>query len=266
MKKFIFVILSVFLLFTSCPGPVSPIDPIEPSEPIVVQPSYLVNTTIPVEEQALYLLHYISNYKWYIDNGYDPYIPNHPLINSLKEKVLAGGTLTSEEEEQIRQLVRDELYDESNYIQTYNIINDLIPILNEEVLSLIQYNEKWGFKMFEKYNIYLTLYNPGGQYNPGNGNIIMLAFPNDNIDSEEILQVVLHETVHIGIEENIIQKYQVPQWTKERIVEQFEYLHFNYIPNQWNSLEVDRSIDAIFEEPDVLDHLPERVGEFMSNQ
>ena len=67
-------------------------------------------------------------------------------------------------------------------------------------------NQNWGFKIFDNYKIILTYYGPGGSYH----------------------YKIFHEAIHIGIEKNIIRKYNLSQQQKESIV---DAMCSRYLPN-----------------------------------
>jgi len=94
-------------------------------------------------------------------------------------------------------------------------------------------NYNWDFKEFTTYDVNLTLYGPGGSYQPEEGSILIYT----TIDGEfkgydNPANIVIHEIVHIGIEESIITKYNVPHAFKERIVDSYVSMNYGpYLPN-----------------------------------
>jgi hypothetical protein len=216
------------------------------------------------DEEAQQLVNIINMYKWFTDNKYFITLPNYPLINSLKNKVLAGGSLSSSEVKQVKNFYKNEIYKQDDYQRFFTIVNNVLKTADEQIPGLIRYKTTWGFFIPKKYNIRLTLYSPGGLYNSDKGIIIILV---QDKNVERVLQTILHETVHIGIEKNIIQKYNIQHWTKERIVDQFLKLQFiDILPNYGMQSGTDTSIDIIFQEPDVLDKLPQKIQEYFKNK
>lgn len=76
----------------------------------------------------------------------------------------------------------------------------------------------WNAKMPETLTILCT-YGFGASYSVGKNARITLRVSNAKRKDFGICQLMLHEFVHILIEEQIIQKYKVPQDLKERIVD-----------------------------------------------
>ena len=86
-------------------------------------------------------------------------------------------------------------------------------------------NQNWGFKIFDNYKIILTYYGPGGSYNYKTGEIIIRY----KIEVKKpYFYTIFHEAIHIGIEKNIIRKYNLSQQQKESIV---DAMCSRYLPN-----------------------------------
>ena len=252
-----FIIL-LSIMFYGCVSHSETIDENAPS---------MFSVSIPtVEEEAQQLVNVLNRYKWFMDNGYTISLPNTPLIETLKNKLLAGNSLTSLEENQVREQFKNEIYRESDYQNAFTAIGNVLRTADSQIPELRRYETAWHFFIPRRYNIRLTMYSPGGQYNPNNGDITILA--TRSLDRDRLLQTVLHEAIHIGIENIIIQKFNVPHWTKERIVDQFASRQFrSVLPNYWMQTgNVDTSIDVIFQQADALDNLPQRVEEFMKSR
>ena len=68
---------------------------------------------------------------------------------------------------------------------------------------------------------------------------------------------VLHEIVHIGIEESIIQKYALNHWEKERLVDLIcqQYLQ-NFLPNYQLQKNGNKMLDDYFNISDFTISLP----------
>lgn len=131
----------------------------------------------------------------------------------------------------------------------------------------LNYHEKWGFYLPPRYNIRLTLYGPGGSYDPRAGTIVIMTTKEGVFKrGKNPLDTILHEAVHIGIQSTIVSKYGLSQWTKERIVDQFMLRHFKDVcPEYRMQPNAETGIDSIFAEEDVWDHLPERVRQYVSH-
>lgn len=94
-------------------------------------------------------------------------------------------------------------------------------------------SKKWGFKLFEEYSVFLTAYGPGGNYNlcGDNPRIIMLTTI-EGYFKVNLIEHVIHEMVHLGIEEDIVEKFKLDHREKETLVDVICFLKFReLIPN-----------------------------------
>lgn len=85
----------------------------------------------------------------------------------------------------------------------------------------------------ESYDLYLTRYGVGGSYRPPNTIIINFNYPMYT-KIESIMTILFHEIIHLAIEE-WIREYNIPHWTKERLVD----LTYNKIFDEKVKLQTD---------------------------
>lgn len=86
-------------------------------------------------------------------------------------------------------------------------------------------NQNWGFKVFDNYKIVLTYYGCGGSYHYKIGEII-IRYKREV--KKPYFYTIFHEAIHIGIEENIVRKYNLSQQQKEALV---DAMCGKYLPN-----------------------------------
>ena len=262
MKRLILPIFIVILglVFASCDNSAS-----GPEQVDVSTLQYFTLSIPTAEEEAAVMLNYLRRIPWFDSMGYTITLPNTPLVNSAISNLRAGRTLTSAEETQIRTHFIRDVYDVQNYQPSFNTLARAARDADQHIPSLRTYQSSWGFFIPNKYTIHLTLYGPGGSYNHNTGEMFMKVNRLNLWGPAGPLGVILHEAVHIGIENNIIRKNNIPQWTKERIVDLFMVHQFgNTLPNyRVQSTPPERPIDTIFDYPDVLENLPQRVEDFM---
>lgn len=109
-------------------------------------------------------------------------------------------------------------YSLEHFTKAVNSFKELaIPKINEILPKLQIMQKNWGMFIPENLNVWFT-YGNGGSYcadknNPG----IILRGSRFNLKNMEFVST--HEFVHICIEEDIIQKYKIPQDIKEQIVD-----------------------------------------------
>ena len=86
-------------------------------------------------------------------------------------------------------------------------------------------NNNWDFKVFDNYKIVLTYYGCGGSYHYKTGEIIIR---HKREVKKPYFYTIFHEAIHIGIEENIVRKYNLSQQQKEALV---DAMCGKYLPN-----------------------------------
>lgn len=159
-------------------------------------------------------------------NNYQVSLPKGALIDSLKAKA-RDARLTDEDYEALGVYVQDSVYQKEDYLKGYQKIADNLEQLNKLLAAIDTSQLNWNFKQFDTYHVNLTLYGPGGSYDPDEGSILIYTTPDGRFKQyDNPLYTLIHEIVHIGIETSIIQQYQVPHALKERIVDQMVLLYF----------------------------------------
>ena len=147
----------------------------------------------------------LSQIDWYIENKYN--YKNFPLPKALdKDK------LQSYFEEDIKEAVRAE-YSDISYREYEKILIDNWANFFEELERAFL---KSGLSCQAEYIIYLTKYGTGGSYNLPNIVVINII----SSAKEKALAVLIHELIHLALEEDII-KNNIGQAQKERIVDLF---------------------------------------------
>jgi hypothetical protein len=171
------------------------------------------------------VLNTIKKWDWYKEHDYWPRLPEKMDAKKVKE-------LSNVE---IRKIVSEE-YSKDFFIpvcvnieKEWQKFSDL-----EKKICLI------GFKTQKSYIIQLTKYGMSGSYGTPN-KIILSAL------RAEPVPVLIHEIVHLLIE-NLIKKYMIKQFVKERIVDLTVarlYPELKHMQNQLTEVE-NNKIDAIF--------------------
>ena len=143
------------------------------------------------------------------------------------------------QEEYIKKTVLGE-YNETNYIEPENFIKDNLKKINT---ILEKFFTETNIEPKKDYSIYLTRYGVGGSYNFPNKIIINIQA----CKGEKLVRSIVHEIIHLSIED-LIQKYNVGHWEKERVVD----LIFDKIAPKLNTIQKlpieTEKIDKIFEE------------------
>ncbi|WP_396591805.1 hypothetical protein [Allomuricauda sp. R78024] len=184
------------------------------------------------ESESEYIWRTIQDIKFFEEQNYQVSLPEGSLISDLKIKSKLG-KLANEDYERLKAFVRDSVYNKADYQKGYQKIEDELELINRMIDEISQSNFKWNFKKFSTYQVNLTLYGPGGSYNPDEGSVLIFTTTNGRFKNyDNPANTIIHEITHIGVEEAIINKYKVPHALKERIVDTFVFLNFNeYLPD-----------------------------------
>lgn len=191
------------------------------------QAANYIDIHIPTaEEEAAYVWRTIQDTKFFEENNYQVSLPKGTFIDSLKRKAV-NRQLSDEDYERLNVFIRDEVYRKADYTQGAEKIEARRVLINQMIAELIAESYSWKFKAFDQYRINLTLYGPGGSFNPDEGSILIFTTPEGKFKSyDDPANTIIHEIIHIGIDQAIIQAHQVPHTLKERIVDTFVFLHF----------------------------------------
>ncbi|MTI30814.1 hypothetical protein [Xanthovirga aplysinae] len=171
------------------------------------------------EKEAEYVWSLIEEISFYEKNGYALSLPYHPLIDSLVIKS-KNKQLVEEDYVNLLFLMKEKVYKKSDYELSQNEVLSNLVDLQKMLKRIKKENWSWSFKEFERYEIKLTLYGPGGSYNPDEGSILLFTTKEGTYKNYSAsVPTLIHEIVHLGIEESIVGKYELSHWTKERIVD-----------------------------------------------
>ena len=190
-------------------------------------------TNIPTAElESEYIWRTIQDIKFFEENNYQISLPEGQLIEDLKGKAKKSN-LSEEDYVRLKTFIQDSVYQKSNYLKGYEKIVNELELINKMLSEIDESNFKWGFKKMDSYQINLTLYGPGGSYNPDDGSILIFTTPKGAFKNyDNPVNTIIHEITHIGIEESIINKFGIPHSLKERIVDTFVFLSFKqYLPD-----------------------------------
>ncbi len=186
-----------------------------------------VRVNIPsVEQEASHIWRTINDIFFFEKNNYRVNLPPGTIIEKLKQKARTGG-LISTDYETILTFLQDSIYQPEDYARGYEKIAQQTEKLVRMIAKIPSPRSGWNFKKFAVYEITLTLYGPGGSYDPEAGSVLVFTTPEGKFKQyDDPVNTLMHEIIHIGLEEAIISSYNVPHALKERIVDLFVFLHF----------------------------------------
>lgn len=173
------------------------------------------------DESFEYLMYLYGKMSFYQQHGYQVSLPTHPSFQNI-----STATMTDSEISDLKNIFTNEVYNIHDFAKGLAALEKYHETIQNAVARLLELHESWGFKVFPQYQVQLTLYGPGGSYNYEDGTIIMLTRPDGTFKREPPYQTVIHEIVHIGIEETIVQHYQLSHPDKEHLVDLICSIYF----------------------------------------
>lgn len=119
------------------------------------------------------------------------------------------------------------VYKKNDYNSGLRKVQSQLDLIDSMIYELDEMQLNWDFKRFGTYKITLTLYGPGGSYNPDDGSILMYTTTEGGFKNYgNPANTIIHEIVHIGIEEALVNQYELSHPMKERIVDNIVHLCF----------------------------------------
>lgn len=146
---------------------------------------------------------------------YSMFAPEDPRM----QEMFAQPKLSNTQIKHYHDIFISEIYNQSDLTKRDHDLNTAVQMFQNMIETKIKpLLPAWNAKMPKTLTIECE-YGCGAGYESGNNATIMFRMSNDNRSDYGIYLLLSHEFVHILIEEQIIQKYNVPQDLKERIVD-----------------------------------------------
>lgn len=160
----------------------------------------------------------------------------------------------------LKDIFISQIYNPDDYQKGYAYFNSSKQMIYPYFSTLEQWKQDFGFKLFDQYNLVLTLYGPGGSFNPSTGVIVIKVDREGIPQRENPIASPLHEIIHIGIDKDITGN--LPHRDRERLVDILcsEYLKIpNYQMQNYINPEIDKYIQNIN-----LKDLPKQIEKYRS--
>lgn len=187
-----------------------------------------------IQQEATSIWRTINDISFLESQGYQIHLPQHEIIDTLlkksKEKKFGNNDFAK-----IYQILESDIYDKSKYTLAWNKVKEQEDLINSLIRRLIntQSSWNWGFKTFATYEVVFTLYGTGGSYDPDRG--LVTLFTNQEgkfMKYKNPANTIMHEIVHMGIEQSLVQELQISHGVKERIVDKITFILFgDQLPN-----------------------------------
>lgn len=178
------------------------------------------------EEEADYVWRTLQDISFFEEHQYSVSLPGGELMEQLKQKARKN-LLADTDYVALQAYMRDSIYSRADYAEGYTKIEARIPLLEKLIASFISVEKDWNFYVPPFYEIKLTLYGPGGSYDPEVGSILIFTTPKGQFKQyEDPANTLIHEMIHIGTEASIMQQYALPHPLKERIIDLIVQISF----------------------------------------
>ena len=215
---------------------------------------------------------------WYAKNGYRVILPYHESFEALYLEAKSSLSGISDgasfvkypyfqNEEQFWKIFYSEIYDPESYVNGVKLLSAGKEDIEKALKKFTVLQKNWGFKLMPKYQILLTLYGVGGSYEVSAGNVIVLTTPEGQLGSLGALGLPIHEMVHIGIEEDIVQKFHLTHWEKEHLVDSICALYLKNILPEYKYQKVSETIvtnmATFINEETIVHNLPLAISNFV---
>ncbi len=184
------------------------------------------------ELEAERVWRHIRDIEFFEQYNYTLSLPEGSLIEALKVKSRKK-QLSDSDFEALSAFMRDSIYQIEDYQKGYQKIILQASKVDQMLQVLAAQDYQWGFKVYPIYQINLTLYGPGGSFDPSLGAIEIFTTTDGQFKGySDPVNTLIHEVVHLGIQASIIDEYEVPHPMKERIVDKMVDTFFqDQLPN-----------------------------------
>ena len=215
-------VLLVFVLALSLAAVSVPAWSSEPAPPLAAGLSYpldqehrLIIRPPGLEEELRALEWTIDRLPFFKRKGYTVALPDQPdFMAWLKDRKTRAGNRG-----ELARIFGDKVFDPAAYGPGLQALALRPEMVVRAFSGLKRLAERWGFQLFPSYEVVLTLYGPGGSYDPRSGRISLLTTTRGRFKQSDPLQTIVHEMVHLGLERPVVKRFGLGHWEKERLVD-----------------------------------------------
>lgn len=164
------------------------------------------------------------DYLWYLlkklsvsrRKGYDPLLPAHPAFDQIAQD---PSTIAATNKDRLKRIFTEEIFKKEDYALALKPFEGKRDLIERCFPIFTKFQKEWEFKIYPKYEVVLTKYGTGAIYDPEDG-IIVARGNSEDTSGDNLAESVIHEMVHLGIEENIVRRFNLTHWEKEELVDQ----------------------------------------------
>jgi hypothetical protein len=185
------------------------------TQPDVKNPQLTIRSPGPEEEFGV-IWYTLRSLPFFREHGYEVVLPDHKIFADLAE---LPPNIRDSKKKQTYEIFAQHIYRRADYENGLLSLKASEADIRAAFPKFVELNKQWDFKVVNHYDVVLTLYGPGCQFNPGTGKVILKTTVDGKFKRGDSIHTVIHEMVHIGAHENLVKRFQLTHWEKERLVD-----------------------------------------------
>lgn len=226
-----------------------------------VLPEVLVQ--VPSAKDAFsYLWYVLTRMPFYKANGYQVSLPDNAEFLALAKNGIDGQT----DKSYYFKLFENKVYSTDEYAAGLAAVQKEMNTVRAALPVFKQVEKNWGFVVHDPYLVRLTLYGPGGSYNPNTGMVTLKTTSKGTFGRPNPSHTITHEMVHMGVQ-HLVDQYKLTHWEKERLVDLFCMLVFaKTLPGYQGQSKGDRGIDPYVTKQAIEQNLPAALAAYVASK
>lgn len=158
-----------------------------------------------------YLERTLADIDFFRANNYEVSLPDHPLFD--------GTTISTTDPAERRAIFTREVYRLSEFDTALTTLSGHRKQLRTALERISSWAAHDGFESRDSVTVTLTLYGPGGSFDPDAGHIVLWTNAQGMFKGGGGLHTIIHEMIHVAIEHGIARPLQLQHWERERLVD-----------------------------------------------
>ena len=123
-------------------------------------------------------------------HGYGVLLPDH---DRFEELVNLSPSIRGAKKKETYEIFVQHIYCKTDYENGLGALDDAEERIREAFARFEELNKQWDFKVFHHYDVVLTLYGPGGYFNPRTGKVTLKTTLDGRFKRGDPLHTIIHE-------------------------------------------------------------------------
>ncbi|MEM1126020.1 MAG: hypothetical protein AAGI71_05160 [Bacteroidota bacterium] len=172
----------------------------------------VVHVQAPAPSEALgYLERTLADMAFFRANGYQVSLPDHPLFD--------GSEMATADADERRLRFIEDVYAAADFEAALAALQGQHDHLRTAMERLASWGVHDGLQAWDSVTVTLTLYGPGGSFDPDAGHITLWTDTQGQFKGGGGLHTIIHEMIHLAVEHGIAQPLHLQHWERERLVD-----------------------------------------------